>query len=281
VTVDDPRPTRTGGSRGRELVVLLLVAGVLSLLVREFVAQPFSIPSGSMERTLLVGDRILVDKLVYRTREPRRGEVVVFDGRGEFAGDPVRKDYVKRVIAVAGDRVACCTDGRVTVHSAGAEAPVPLVEPYVFEDDAAPFCEAGAGPDCPDGAAGVLVGEGRLWVMGDHRSSSGDSRANRRGGDGTIGVDQVVGRARVVVWPPPRVAVLDDGAGLADRDRDAAAAAQPGSSSSSVNAASDAPSTMPPVRTRSRNSARVTRRWRMSASLGSRSGAPSRSPVAR
>ena len=197
-------------SRARELVVLLLVAGVLALLLREFVVQPFSIPSGSMERTLEVGDRILVDKVVYQARDPERGEVVVFDGQGEFAGDPERKDYVKRVIAVGGDRVACCTDGRVTVQPAGAPAPVPLVEPYVFEDDAAPFCEAGAGPQCPEGAPGVLVPEGRLWVMGDHRSRSGDSRANRDRGDGTIGVDQVVGRARAVVWPPSSLDLLRD-----------------------------------------------------------------------
>jgi hypothetical protein len=77
--------------------------------------------------------------------------------------------------------------------------------PYVFEDDSRPFCEAGQGAECPDGAPGILVGEGRLWVMGDHRSRSADSRANRAGGDGTIGTDQVVGRAFAVVWPPSRV----------------------------------------------------------------------------
>lgn len=188
----------------RELPVLAVVAVVLALLLKSLVVQAFSIPSGSMEQTLEVGDRILVDKVVYRTREPERGEVVVFDGRGEFVGDPVRKDFVKRVIAVAGDRVACCDDGRVTVQRAGSDQVVALDEPYLFEDDSEAFCEAGAGADCPPGAPGVLVPEGRLWVMGDHRSRSGDSRANRTRGDGTIGVDQVVGRAFVVVWPLAR-----------------------------------------------------------------------------
>ena len=169
-----------------------------------------------MERTLGIGDRILVNKLVYRLRAPERGEIVVFDGRGTFIGDPVHKDYVKRVIAVAGDRVACCVNGRVTVQRAGTEVPVALVEPYLFQDNAAPFCAAGSGTACATGAPGVLVPVGRLWVMGDHRGASSDSRANRGGangalGDGTIELDQVVGRAFMVLWPPSRAALLSSG----------------------------------------------------------------------
>ena len=202
--------TRTPSRRSflTELPVLVLLAVVMALVIKTAVLQAFSIPSVSMERTLAVGDRILVDKLVYRTRDPQRGEVVVFAGRGEFADDPVDKDYVKRVIGVAGDRVACCDGGRVTVQVAGSAEAVPLDEPYLFEDDAAVFCEMGTGEQCGPGAAGVLVPEGRLWVMGDHRSRSGDSRANRSRGDGTIGVDQVVGRAFVVAWPLSRAGVL-------------------------------------------------------------------------
>lgn len=203
----------TGGSGPhrsavRELPVLALIAVALALLIKSTVLQAFSIPSVSMETTLAVGDRILVNKLVYRTREPQRGEVVVFDGRGEFAGDPVDKDYVKRVVGVAGDRVACCVEGRVTIQRAGSATAVPLQEPYLFEDDAASFCQAGAGDQCGPGSPGVLVPDGRLWVMGDHRSRSGDSRANRARGDGTIGVDQVVGRAFVVAWPVSRAGLL-------------------------------------------------------------------------
>lgn len=208
-TADEPTAAVRLRRSGRtELPVLAGVAVVLALLLRALVVQAFSIPSGSMEQTLLVGDRILVDKIVYQTRDPHHGEVVVFHGRGEFAGDPVPKDYVKRVIGVAGDRVACCDDGRVTVQAAGSARGVPLEEPYLFEDDQARFCQAGSGGECPDGAPGVLVPQGRLWVMGDHRSRSGDSRANRVRGDGTIGVDQVVGRAVVVAWPPSRAALL-------------------------------------------------------------------------
>ncbi|MBC7373354.1 MAG: signal peptidase I [Frankiales bacterium] len=203
------RPVSDGRSRWRELPVLAVIAVVLAVCLKTFVVQAFSIPSESMERTLLVGDRILVNKVSYRTRDPQRGDVVVFDGRGEFVGDPVQKDYVKRVIAVAGDRVSCCVDGRVSVLPAGSDTPVAIVEPYLFEDDQAVFCQAGSGSDCPPGAPGILVPPGRLWVMGDHRSRSGDSRANRLDGrDGTISVDQVVGRAFVVLWPPSRVGLL-------------------------------------------------------------------------
>ena len=198
----------TGRSRARELLVPVVVAVLLALLLKTYVVQAFSIPSVSMQQTLEVGDRVVVDKLLSRIRQPRRGEVVVFSGRGEFAGDPVDKHYVKRVVAVAGDRVACCVDGRVTLQRAGTDRPVALDEPYLFQDDRAPFCEGGPDAACPPGAPGVLVPEGRLWVMGDHRGSSGDSRANRDRGDGTIGVDQVVGRAFVVVWPPSRAGLL-------------------------------------------------------------------------
>ena len=227
----------------RELPLLVVIAVLLTLSIKAFLVQAFFIPSGSMERTLhgcegCTGDRVLVDKLLYDVRDMRRGEIVVFDGEGSFdaEGEPVdqpanqvqrallaaaravgaaptgHKDYVKRVIGIPGDRVACCTtDGKVTVQPTGADGAVALDEPYVFEDDHQPFCEAGLGAAaCPAGSPGVLVPEGRLWVMGDHRSGSADSRAHMDNGHhGTVAQDRVIGRAFVIVWPPSRSGVLD------------------------------------------------------------------------
>jgi len=224
------------GSFLRELPVLLVIALLLALLIKAFLVQAFYIPSGSMEQTLEIRDRVLVNKLVYTFRDVHRGEVVVFNGEGSFTepesvlpppsngvqrvlrsltgflglGLPGEKDFIKRVIGVEGDRVACCTNGNVTVQPAGSDRPVELDETYLFEDDEKVFCEAGATPDaCPPGAPGVLVPEGRIFVLGDHRGSSRDSRfylddAN----NGTVPVDRVIGRAFVIVWPVDRAGVL-------------------------------------------------------------------------
>lgn len=206
---DRPAKRKSQGSFLRELPVLMLVAFLLALLIKTFLVQAFYIPSGSMERTLLVGDRVLVNKLVYRFRDIHRGEVVVFNGLDSFVQDPDarvarrpeslparvghglrslvglaqpgEKDFIKRVIGLPGDRVACCTDKRVTVNG------VPLDEsPYVFEDNVADIDE-------------IVVPEGKLWVMGDHRSQSSDSRLY-----GFVPINRVIGRAFVVVWPVSR-----------------------------------------------------------------------------
>jgi signal peptidase I len=198
------------GSFLRELPFLLLIAFVLALVIKAFLVQAFFIPSGSMEQTLhgcpgCHGDRVLVNKLVYRFRDIHRGEIVVFNGLDSFQpevtvpppanafdsarrkfssliglGAPGEKDFIKRVIGLPGDSVACCTNGNVTVNG------VELHEPYLFEDDHQQF-----GP--------TVVPKGKLFVMGDHRSRSSDSRAN-----GPVPIDKVVGRAFVVVWPPSR-----------------------------------------------------------------------------
>jgi signal peptidase I len=224
-----------GSSFFRELPFLVLVAFGLALLIKAFLVQAFYIPSGSMQQTLELRDRVLVNKLVYDFRDIHRGEIVVFDGADSFTpetviappsnalervlrfvasavgiGAPGEKDFIKRVIGLPGDRVACCTNGHVTVQPEGASAPVELTEPYVYEDDQMPFCAAGTGEAaCPEGAEGVLVPEGRLWVMGDHRGSSADSRFHiDDANSGTIPQDEVIGRAFVVVWPLNRAGLL-------------------------------------------------------------------------
>jgi signal peptidase I len=199
------------GSFLRELPILLIIAFALALFIKAFFVQAFFIPSGSMETTLhgctgCHGDRVLVNKLVYHFRDINRGEVVVFNGLDSFQaevfvppprngfdsfrrkvsslvglGTPGEKDFIKRVIGLPGDTVACCTNDHVTVNG------VELHEPYLFEDDHQQF-----GP--------IKVPPGKLFVMGDHRSRSSDSRAN-----GPVPIDKVVGRAFVVIWPPSRV----------------------------------------------------------------------------
>ncbi|MGH3282295.1 MAG: signal peptidase I [Trebonia sp.] len=200
----------------RDLVVIVVAALVLVILLKTFVFQVFSIPSGSMEDTLFPGDRIVVSKVVYDFRPIERGDVVVFSGAGSW-DPPVRPpsnwfvriwddarnlvgiagpgtDYVKRVIGVPGDHVACCNaSGQVTVNG------VPLAESsYVYPGDVPSSLRFN-----------VTVPPGRLWVMGDNRGNSDDSRyrANDPGG-GTIPESAVVGRTFLIIWPLSRVSDL-------------------------------------------------------------------------
>lgn len=171
-------------------VVLLLVG---ALLVRHFVTQPFRVPSASMAPALQPGDVLLADRSTRGTAE--RGEIVVFDGRGYFAPSAADGDrfWVKRVIAVGGERVQCCAeDGAITVDG------VPQEEPYL-----------------PDGMApseiefDLRVPEGRMFVLGDHRTDSTDSRYLLGApGGGMIPVDRVVGEVDRIVWPLTRSGVL-------------------------------------------------------------------------
>lgn len=201
------------GSMLRELPVLILVALVLALLIKSFLVQAFFIPSGSMEDTLQVGDRVLVNKVIYHLRDIERGDIVVFNGLDSWTPEveiseptnpiqralrgiagafgvapPGERDFIKRVIGVGGDMVEC-RDGRVQVNG------VPLDEPYLFPGDT----------PCAEGETfKVEVPQDRLWVMGDHRSASADSRAHQDDpNQGTVPVDRVIGRAFVVVWPVP------------------------------------------------------------------------------
>jgi signal peptidase I len=212
---------RTGRKRKHrsflvELPFLLAIALGLALLIKAFVLQAFFIPSGSMENTLQIGDRVLVNKVVYHLRDIHRGEIIVFNGLDSWTPEgniqpprneiqrifrsigsafgvapPGEKDFIKRVVGVPGDTVFCCdVKGRVTVNG------VPLHENYLFQDDHEPF-----GP--------VTVPKGRLWVMGDHRGNSADSRAHTGDpGGGTVPADKVIGRAFVIVWPPSHFGTL-------------------------------------------------------------------------
>ncbi|MFF4549272.1 signal peptidase I [Streptomyces sp. NPDC001435] len=169
---------------GGWITLTLFVCLLFLLLLNTFVVQPFQIPSGSMEQGLRIGDRVLVNKLAYRFgAEPRRGDVVVFDGTGYF-GDA---DYIKRVVGVGRDHVVCCDkEGRIEVNGRPVDETA-----FLHPGDSAsavPF--------------DVVVPSGTLFVLGDHRSNSSDSRDHLGSpGGGMIPVGDVIGRADWIVWP--------------------------------------------------------------------------------
>ena len=147
--------TSRRGTFWRELPILLAVAVVVAVVVRAFVLQTFYIPSESMEHTLNINDRVLVNKLVYDFRSPHRGEVVVFTAPDSWRNDPSEVDFIKRVIGVGGDHVMCCdSKHRLEVNGHG------LDEPYLYQDADGTSDQPSAEP------FDITVPPGRLWVMG-------------------------------------------------------------------------------------------------------------------
>jgi signal peptidase I len=213
---------------GPSWLLLASVSLLVMVLVRGFLVQSFYVPSGSMEPTIEPGDRILVNKLV-SGGSLRRGDVVVFDGTTSFAAaerephqddgligrtlggaaslvglDLGEQDFVKRVIGLPGDHVVCCdAQHRLTVNGA------PLAEPYLFSGD-----------EPSELTFDVTVPAGRVWVMGDHRSDSADSRSHLGdAGGGTVRVSDVIGRASATYWPLSRVGGFHTPEALADIPR--------------------------------------------------------------
>lgn len=193
----DEQTDKSRNSFWKELPILLGVAILVAVLVRAFVLQTFFIPSPSMENTLQIDDRVLVNKLVYDFRSPERGEVVVFKAPTSWSGNPDGEDFIKRVVGIGGDHVVCCDEqGRIMING------VALDEPYLYS--------VGGERDQPaDRDFDITVPRGRLWVMGDHRSASGDSLQHwqQSGEDvqeATIPEDRLVGRAFTIFWPLDR-----------------------------------------------------------------------------
>ena len=202
---------RNKGSLLKELPVLVVVALVVSLLIKSFLVQFFYIPSGSMENTLQIKDRVAVNKIPFISKSISRGDVVVFRdpnnwlpeivdyGTNKYVAkaksalvavgvlpNPAKQYLVKRVIGVAGDHVVCCTkNGKLSIND------VEVTEPYIY-----------AGNKPSEMTFDVTVPEGKIWVMGDHRGASADSRYHQEDvNKGFVPVSKVTGRVVAVIWP--------------------------------------------------------------------------------
>jgi signal peptidase I len=197
-----------------EMTTVTVLALVITVVLRLFVAEAFYVPSESMYDTLTTNDRILAEKVSYLHRDVQRGDIIVFKDPGnwlneeqkppgtlrqigEFVGILPRSGeghLVKRVIGIAGDRVICCDrSGRIMVNK------IPLDEQEYLLKDAKPSLQP----------FDVVVPPRSLWVMGDNRAESADSRAHMGGpGGGFVPVDNVVGRACCVIWPSDRMTML-------------------------------------------------------------------------
>jgi signal peptidase I len=202
----------------KEFPFLIVVALVVSLFIKTFIVQFFFIPSGSMENTLQIDDRVAVNRIPFISNNIKRGDVVVFRDPDNWlpAADtesapfviakvkaalvavgilpnPAKQYLVKRVVGVAGDRVICCTTtGKITVN--GEE----MVEPYIY-----------AGNVPSDMNFDVTVPKGKLWVMGDHRGASADSRYHQEDiNKGFVPLNRITGRVLAVIWPIKNISLV-------------------------------------------------------------------------
>ena len=215
----EARKSKRSRSLLRELALVIGIALTLSMLVKTFLVQPFWIPSGSMEQTLVPGDRVVVSKLSPGVFDLERGDVVVFADDGKWlVGPTVERStlaqiivkplqfvgfypegdnhLVKRIIGLPGDRVSCTPERGMSVNG------VKLHEPYLYPGDAA--CQA---------AFDIVVPPERVWVMGDHRSGSSDSRDHDEDSGGRLGsipISSITGRAVAIVWPLARMGGLSN-----------------------------------------------------------------------
>jgi len=202
---------RKKGSLLRELPILVVVALVVSLFIKTFVVQFFYIPSGSMENTLQIKDRVAVNKVPFISKNISRGDVVVFRDPDDWLPEivdydtnkyvskaksalvavgvlpnPTKQYLVKRVVGVEGDHIVCCTKaGNLTIND------VEVTEPYIY-----------AGNKPSEMKFDVTVPKGKLWVMGDHRGASADSRYHQEDiNKGFVPISRVTGRVVAVIWP--------------------------------------------------------------------------------
>lgn len=199
------------GSLFRELPILVLVALAVSLVIKSFLVQFFYIPSGSMENTLQVNDRVAVNKLPFIGDSIKRGDVVVFRDPDNWLPEPYTTDQnkiltkvkdafvavgvlpnpakqylVKRVIGVAGDKVECCSKNKKLMING-----IEIDEPYIF-----------AGNTASDTKFNITVAQGKVWVMGDHRAASADSRFHQEDiNQGMVPTSKITGRVLGIIWP--------------------------------------------------------------------------------
>lgn len=212
------------GSFLRELPLIVVSALIVSIVVKTFLLHFFYIPSGSMENTLQVGDRIAVNKFGALFSEIKRGEVAVFADPDNWMGtssasdesavlgkfksgliivgilpDPAKQYLIKRVIGVGGDNVICCdANGKLQVNGSSID------EPYIYEDDKPSEMKFN-----------VQVPNGFVWVMGDHRAASADSRFHPdSANNGMVPLSKVIGRATFIIWPLSNIALIEKGEDL-------------------------------------------------------------------